>query len=284
MSKQLLCGFLFFVLLTSHSSCILFRKGNLKINSADSTIVVAPVVDSIKSDTATVNPATIEKLKLIAALTPVWKWESNFSTFHGKAKMQYEGKGQRHEFTTIFRVKKNEIIWASVTALGGIVQVARVFITPDSFKLINYLEKEVIIMPLSAASKVLPAPADFTTLQNLVLGQVLSTSGEATDALDLGNIISLEVADENLVQQINYNKTDTTINTLQMRLTFAGGSSGVIRLSDYQMITGRKFPMNRNINVVNSGEQHTLEMNFNKADFDQPVDFPFSIPKSYKRK
>jgi len=284
MSKQNACLLLLLLVLAFQSSCILFRKGKRPIVNIEQTRTDSLAIDTVTSDTVAVDLPNKPTQDLIAALTPVWKAEQGFSTFNGKAKMHYEGRGQRQEFTTVFRVKRNEAIWASITALGGIVQVARVLITNDSFKLINYLEKEVTIMALSDASKVLPAPADFNTLQNLILGGVLSTAGQATDAADLGNFLSLQVEEEKLVQQINFNRADTTINTLQLRSPGAGGPSGAISFSDYQNIGGRKFSMNRNINVVNSGEQHNLEMNFNKAEFDQPVDFPFSIPKNYKRK
>ena len=113
---------------------------------------------------------------------------------------------------------------------------------------------------------------------------MLRTSGQATDAVDLGNILSLQVEEENFVQQINYNKADTTIQTLQMRSTVTGGPSGMISFNGYQTLNAKRFPTNRVINVVNGGEQYRLEMNFNKAEFDQPVDFPFSIPKNYKIK
>lgn len=284
MNNRFLCSLCIFFLFLLQSSCILLRKaGHKPVISNDTTAALTPFVDTAKTDTA-IAKLNEEKNNLIAALTPVWQQDGNFSTFTGKAKMHYESRDQKQEFTTIFRIRKNEAIWASVIALGGIVQVARVYITPDSFKLINYLDKEVTMMQLSDASKILPAPADFQTLQNLVIGHVLRTSGQATDAVDLGNILSLQVEEENFVQQINYNKADTTIQTLQMRSTVTGGPSGMISFNGYQTLNAKKFPTNRVINVVNGGEQYRLEMNFNKAEFDQPVDFPFSIPKNYKIK
>lgn len=282
MNNRIFCGLLLLIL-AGQSACIPFRKTARKTSTVDATTVAEKTADSTLAPTE-VEAVNTAKNLLIETLTPVWKNVDSFSTFSGKAKMQYEGRGQKQEFTTVFRIKKDETIWASVIALGGIVQVARVMITPDSFKLINYLEKEIMMMPLSEASKVLPAPADFATLQNLVVGGVLRKTGTPTDATDLGNLLSLQVEEENFVQQINYNKADTTVQTLQMRTANTAGPSGIISFSNYQLVNSRKFPMNRNINVVNSGEQHSLEMSFNKADFDLPVDFPFALPKNYKRK
>ncbi len=289
MSKR--CGIalalLFAVLM--QSSCGLFKRGIHRSNNPakDTTLVVAiPVTtDSARADTAlSTLPVPDARQEMIDALTPAWKHVPSFVAFTGKAKMHYEGRGQRQDFTTIFRIKNNEAIWASVIALGGIVQVARLYITPDSLKLINYLDKEVTEMPLSEASKVLPAPADFATLQNLIMGAALKTQGMAEDAVDLGSMLTLQVSDETLSQQVNFNKADTTIASLQMQAGSNAALSGIISFSDYQIINGQKFPMNRDINVINAGEQYKLEMNFTKAEFTDHVDFPFSIPRSYKRK
>jgi hypothetical protein len=139
-------------------------------------------------------------------------------------------------------------------------------------------------MSLADASKVLPVPADFSSLQSLIIGTTLRTTGTPVDAADLGNILSLQISEDNFLQQINYNKADTTINTLQMHTRDESGPSGVMQFSDYQDVNGNRIPMKRALNVVNGGEMYYLDMDFNKAEFNQPIDFPFSIPKNYKHK
>ncbi|HTM64923.1 MAG TPA: DUF4292 domain-containing protein [Flavipsychrobacter sp.] len=282
MSKRLFSTIIIASLIFTFSSCGIFKKGIRKTITVDSTnSIITP--DSVR-DTVAGGIVDSAKLQLMSTLSGVWQQPFDFATFTGKAKMHYEGKGQKQDFTTIFRIKKNETIWATVVALGGIMQVARVYITPDSLKLINYLDKEVTFMSLADASKVLPVPADFSSLQSLIIGTALRTTGTAIDAADLGNILSLQISEDNFLQQINYNKADTTINTLQMHTKDESGPSGVMQFSDYQEVNGKRFPMKRAVNVVNGGEMYYLDMDFNKAEFNQPVDFPFSIPKNYKLK
>jgi hypothetical protein len=52
----------------------------------------------------------------------------------------------------------------------------------------------------------------------------------------------------------------------------------------YENTNGRKFSTERVLNITNAGEQHYLEMSFNKAEFDMPIEVPFSIPKNYQLK
>ncbi len=282
MSKRLLSALLIIILLIGHSSCSIFKRGARKKDKESAAKIITDTTAA--GNNKPVDNLSPEKRTLINALTPLWNKRIEFSTFSGKAKMHYEGKGQKQEFTTNFRIKKDQIIWASVTALGGIVQVARVYITPDSIKLINYLEKQLMTMPLSEASKVLPVPADFSTLQNLIIGNVLRPDGRLTDATDFGGTLSIQAEEKDLTQQVTYNKADSTIRSLQLRSADQNGPAGMVQYGNYENVNNQKFSTSRAINVINAGEQYYLDMNFNNVEFDKNLDYPFSIPKNYTRK
>lgn len=284
MSRQVCSILVFLVLVLSSSSCTIFRKGTRNQSQTDST-GVSVTNDSTLIDSAKAGDVTaVERQTYLSGFQPILGRTIDFTSFSAKAKMRYEGKTEKQEFTSHFRLVKDKAIWVSVTAMGGIVQVARVLITPDSFRMINYLQKEVTIMPLADAGKVLPAPVDFQILQNLIIGNVLRQAGKLADATDLGNIIALQVEEENVIQQITYNKADSTIKSLQLRSITGPLMTGLIQFSNYGSFNGKKFSMDRTVNVINGGDQYNLEMNFNNPTFDQPLELPFSMPKNYKRK
>jgi hypothetical protein len=281
MTRQDIAGCALLLFLLGFQSCLPFRKSSRK--SKVPPVIVA--VDSFKTDSTKITGESVDlKDSILQSFIPLFNNQLAFSTFSGKAKMHYEGKEQKHEFTSHFRIKRDSAIWVSVTALGGIVQVARLLVTPDSFKMINYLEKEVTIMSLAEAQNVLPAPADYSILQNLVIGNVLKAEGKPTDATDAGQLILLQVETPDLIQRITYNKEDSSIKTIQMRSPALNGPDGVIQLDDYANVDGRKFSMNRAVNVINSGDHYYLDMNFANVSFDAPVELPFSIPKNFKKK
>ncbi|RYD56195.1 MAG: DUF4292 domain-containing protein [Sphingobacteriales bacterium] len=264
----------------SMTACKIGKKPTRKAvtieKKADSAVVTVPVADPSK-------PAlTLEKQALIDNLLPVWNKQIDFATFSGKSKMRYEGKGQKLDFTAHIRIQKDRVIWISVTAF--LLQVARAYITPDSIMVVNYMEREASRMPISQVSKLLPAPVDFYSLQNLIVGNALKTSGTiATDATDFGGTWSLQMEAPNMIQQATYNKADTTMRSLQVR-TSSGTTDGMIQYGNYAMIQGRKFADSRAINLVNNGERYYVDMNFNDVEFDKQLEFPFSIPKNYKIK
>ncbi len=220
-----------------------------------------------------------KKAELTATLEKLWKQEIAFNTFSGKAKMHFKGNGQSYDFATSIRIQKDKAIWANVVAYG-LVNVARAYITPDSIFVINYLQKEIIRMPISQAGKVLPAQVDFGTLQNFLIGNVLKQTGTVTDVADANGEWTIKVEDEDLVQHVAYNKTDGNMKTLQMQ-TKKKQTSGLVQYAGYEKIADRNFSNGRVINLNNEGQEYYLDMDFNGVEFDQPVEMPFSMPKNY---
>jgi len=225
--------------------------------------------------------ATADKQKLIDSLTPLWNKQIEYNTFAGKARMHYEAGGDKQDFTANIRIQKDKIIWVSATALGGIVQVARIYITPDSFKLINYLQKTVTLMTLQQAQALLPTPMDFGVLQNLLVGNVLSKENKIINAMSTPGLWTLQAENANFIQEVTYNKADTTIRSEQLRDKKPGGPQATIQYNNYVAVDNRMFSFTRAINMSNAGMQYFLEMNYTSMDFDRAIDFPFTIPKNY---
>lgn len=267
------------------SSCKLGRKPSRKRTE----VVNMPVVTTPDSNATPVNDSAAAalneaKTKLIADLSPLWQYQAEYATFSGKARMNYEGKGQSHEFTANFRLRKDSVIWVSVSALGGVVNVARALVTPDSIKAVNYLDKTVYLMKLSDASKLLPAAIDFGSLQNFIVGNALMKDGNATDATDFGGTWTVRMDGTDFIQQLAFNKADSSMRTCQLLSRQENGPAISINYGNYEQQSGRKFAGSRAINILNNGEQSYLDMNFSNANFDQALEFPFSVPSKYKVK
>jgi hypothetical protein len=226
-----------------------------------------------------------EKQELINRLLPLKEQEISFTTFSGKAKMRYEGGGEKQEFVASIRIRKDSVIWVSVSALGGLVQVARALVTPDSIRLINYLQREVIAMPASDARRLLPADLDFATLQNILIGNLPRNGGVPTDATDFGGTWSLQLEDRQYVQQLAYNKSDSTLRSSQVRTQpDLPQTALVMQFGNYETVGGQRFAATRALNIITGEGQYYLDMHFNGVAIDEPTDFPFSIPKKYTMK
>ncbi|MBA3829498.1 MAG: DUF4292 domain-containing protein [Taibaiella sp.] len=249
--------------------------------ASDSTLVVrAPMPDTTHPVTTQPIPDAARQA-LIAGLTPLWKKTIDFNTFSGKVKMHYIGQGQNVDFTAHIRIKKDNIIWITVTALEGIVQVARVYVTPDSFKLVNFIKNEATVIPITEAAKFLPIAVTFANLQNFLMGDALVKEGTITDASTTSDVFLIQVATGNYTQHITYNKADSTMRSAQVSTPGSSGLQGLTTFSNYAATDALKFSTDREVNIHNAGQVYELEMSFKSATFNQPQDYPFSIPHGY---
>ena len=287
MNRNLLLALLF--ISCGLSSCSFhWHLNRRKATTVDSTSVA--VVDTSRAGLSKGNPATppvvdtlaAERL-LISQLTPLWHRRLDYKTFSGKARVHFSGPDGGKEFTAHFRLRKDSVIWVNITFAS--IPVARILVTPDSFFLLNPTQKEITRLPLSQAAKILPARVDFFSLQNLIIGEPLR-DGAITGASEpaFGGSWNIQVEDTAYIQRITYNKADSTMRTGQLRTHKPDGPQAITAYGDYKTENGRKISTARTLNIQNGADAYSLDMNFMKVDFDEPLDYPFNIPKSYTEK
>jgi hypothetical protein len=271
----------------STSSCSLWRRvahRRQKTVPIDSVIAALPDTAKVtKPDTVAIVPApTVDssKLVLLNSLLPLWDAHTQFTTFSGKAKVNYEAKGEKKDFAATIRIQKDKKIWVSITALG-LFEAARVLITPDTIIVVNRIAHEVQIVPFSEAGKLLPIHVDFQSLQSLIIGDVLKTGLTPTSAADTANELRLGIISPDFTQDVLYTKADTL---LRSQLLSSGNSTMVALYSDYEVISGHHFPKSRVMDMTDKGEPNHIDMEFNKVSFDEEVNMDFSIPSKYTRK
>ncbi len=213
-----------------------------------------------------------------------------FQTFSGKAKMEYESGDKSQDFTATFRIRHDSAIWVSVVAVGGLVPVARVLITPDSVLYMNYLTREASRMPIEDASRLLPLPARFSQLQALLLGDVLEPTAAilSTGKAEGRPVYLVSTSTGSASYTAYYNAADSTLTGEDMA-TADRAVSTTIRYALYRSAGVRKFATDRGIVVDvasdSVAERHVLRMVFTDPPrFDVPLEFSFSIPKNYTLK
>lgn len=238
--------------------------------------IMLPQPDTVLNTT----DSAIYVKQLIDQVTPLWTTRLQYRTFSGKAKMRMEAPDDKQDFTAHIRVRKDSVIWINITALGGL-PAARILITPDSFFLVNTLQKTAICVPLTKAAKILPAKVDFSSLLNLILGEPLR-DGVITEATSIGDKWVIRVEDTGYIQAITYSKTDSTMITGQLLTHKPGGPRAITQYSHYEITDHRRLSTDRVLSLQNGNDVYTLEMNFTKFGFDEELDYPFSIPKSYE--
>jgi hypothetical protein len=258
------------------------RTTSSKIGIALCSVTLLISVEACKTTKKAVTTEPVkptgETLKPEDYLSRVIVWNS----FNGKADMHFENKDQNQDFNGNLRLRKDKDIWASVIALG-IAEVARAYITPDSLKAIVRIGKKAYALSYKEGLELIQAQVEFPVLQNLFIGNPLISNVPVKKWDQKDSFVVITQVKDDFTQELTYNKRTGTLTDLQLSSTQRNFKCN-IRYEKYGPITNQQpFAFNRYIVINNKGEEIKLNMEFNKAELDVPVETSFSIPDSYER-
>lgn len=210
-----------------------------------------------------------------------YKQGVNYNTFTGKAAMQYQNAKQSQKLGANIKMNKAKNIWTNINAMGGIVEVARAFITPDSLMAMLPLNRDAYALSYKDGLALIQAELDFATLQNLFIGNPLIEGAKdvKVEEQDGNIIVSLKQNGYNLF--ITYDKVTQLIKQQHITNTEKKFSCLILQQNYKPLADKQPFSFTRKIEINNNGEQMTMDMDFSKAEINIPADINFRIPESY---
>ncbi|MBC7446824.1 MAG: DUF4292 domain-containing protein [Hymenobacteraceae bacterium] len=241
-------------------------------------------------------PARPDSVKVVpaAALTDVQNFEYQYLQFKGK--VQYETSTDKQEAQVSIRMKRDSIIWASVSKVG--FEGVRAVITRDTVVLLDRLHKSYFAGNFKALKRRYHIPVTFDQLQAALVGNYLTGEG----AKDVSE------SNDTPVQTLHYEQermaVDQFINREKKRLVKLSvvdqrGNALTANYQDFKPMkegsTEREFPYALLLNVLRSPtpspaadvEPKTLLISLNHKAVTVPVgklEFPLAIPADYERK
>lgn len=237
-------------------------------------LVTRNAVDSMGA-AHTDNAASAAKKKLAA----IRAQQVSFNTFAGKAKTKLNINGNSNDVTLNIRILKDQKIWVSITAIAGI-EVARALITPDSIQVMNRLQSVYIKKPFSYIYKYASTQVNYKTVESLLVGnaipELLNDSGTLQPSN--GNVI-INGTLQDLIYQLTVGPdlkvSSTTLNNNQEEQSLN------INYANFIQATNRVIPSQISFNSKVKDKNIEANLNYSKAEFDQPLEFPFSVPKRF---
>lgn len=238
-----------------------------------------------KKDTSVTVPITSPKIDSAAIKESIFaRLNSNhvdFRFFSSKIKVDYtDAKGKNINATAFVRMKKDSLIWLSVTGPLGI-EGYRVMVKPDTVIIMDKLEKTISYKTVAYLREMIKLPVDFYTLQDLLLGNPIFFPDNIVSFRNSGNtLLALSVGD--------YFKHFITIDTSDNRILHSKlddvqetrNRTCDITMNDYNQQQGRLFSNNREITVTEKARLE-IKLDYKQVNFDEPQTFPFNIPKNY---
>jgi hypothetical protein len=239
--------------------------------------------DTVESVVITQTPS-VDSAKLKAELVEkVNHKRIDFTTFSAKVKIDYESKDQNDGGTAHIRLQKDKVLWISLTGLLG-VEGYRMMVTPDSVTMMNKLDKTVQYRTIAYLQELTDIPFDFATLQDMIVGNPIFMGDNVVSYKETENqLLVLLVGDlyKHLLTLDNSNYT--LLHSKLDDVNVTRNRTCDITYSDYETSAGFPFATKRVISVSEKGKLE-VKMDFRQYAFNQPLTFPFSIPKNYKRK
>lgn len=234
---------------------------------------------SCKSNKVLTDGNINENLSARTIIKTHYQNEIDFKTLRGKMKIDYSNGDENQGVSVSLRMEKDKAIW--ISAPLGIVKA---YITPERVSFYNKLENEYFDGDFSYLSNLLGTELDFQKVQNLLLGQAL---------LDLTvEKYDLEVTDKNYqlkpkkaaelfkilfqIEPKNFKiATQQLAQPLKKRLL-------EIDYRDYQKISQYVLPNSILITAIDKNVRNTIAIQYRNIEFNNPMNFPYKIPKGYK--
>jgi Domain of unknown function (DUF4292) len=242
---------------------------------------------TIKEDTALVviNPAASDSAKLVQDIFGIIeKKHIEFNTFSAKVKMDYkDSKDRSYDFNAFIRIRKDSVMWVSVIAALGI-EAFRVLITPDSVMIQDKLNKTIQYQTVTYLQEITQLPFDFSTLQDLIIGNPVYVSGEVKTYKDDGNLVTMSMLGSLFKHLMTFEKSEYNLMFSKLDdVDMTRSRSANLAYDKYEPNGKWQFATVRRITVAEK-TRVDVDMEFKQVEFDKPQNYPFNIPRGYKLK
>ena len=250
--------------------CLLVVAAGCK--SKKLVVVNRPVKDSV---------AAVKVNDVATRLAAVRSKQVTFNTFSGRAKTKLNVNGDENDVTFNVRIARDQKIWISITAILG-VEAARAVITPDSIMVVNRLQGLYIREPFRFIHQFAGKLVNFKTVQSLLVGNAIGEllndnsifTPQGTNTVVNGNLQDLIYR---LLLGADLKVTQTTLTNQLAKQSLQVTNGAFIQANN------RIVPSQIDINSTSGNKKIQASLRYNKVEFDLPLEYPFSIPKSYER-
>ena len=206
--------------------------------------------------------------------------ELKFKTLRGKVKIEYSDGSDSQSFSLSLRMKKDKAIWMSAP-LG----IVKAYITPDRVSFYNKLENNYFDGDFSYLSQLLGTDLDFKKVQNLLLGEALFDLRKAKYSVSLSKDNYMLKPKEPLeLFKILFEIEPKNFKMASQQLSQPSKKRLLdINYKNYQQINKWVLPSEILILATEDTRRNTIALEYRNIQFDEPVNFPYKIPKGYDK-
>ncbi|MDP6908549.1 MAG: DUF4292 domain-containing protein [Flavobacteriales bacterium] len=204
-----------------------------------------------------------------------------YSLLSAKISVNYASEKDAKSFGVRARLKKDSIIWLSITPALGI-EILRVTITPDTIKMLNRLDKKYFSDSYEKAKDILKMDVDFKVLQSVLTGGFVDLYEEETYVpRNLPGLYAIE-ADTIAGTVEHRTEIDPAIWRITRSLLYNPDRDEHIlaEYNDFQQLQSIVFPATMHFRIQGK-ENVAVDLSWSKLEEKNSLRFPFNIPNKY---
>ena len=225
-----------------------------------------------------------------------------YSTFSGKIKANVVIDEKETEFSVALRMKKDSIIWASVSSFC--IEGIRFVATKDTLKFIYRLHSKYFIGNYDTLSKLIHAEVDLEILQSLLIGnnvEFYEEDEKLKSGIDSCRYLLGTIRKRKLRKVIEKGKE---LKEPAQTIWMMDSLFKITRILFREFESGREFDAHfenfQNVDLpegatkkifvpfiltyyIKADKVITVNLEYTKASANKPQNFPFTIPDGYER-
>ncbi|HEX4958132.1 MAG TPA: DUF4292 domain-containing protein [Lacibacter sp.] len=261
------------VLMIVSASCRSTKNIQKAIEKKDTVAITIPVVDV---------PTHEDTLQMIDMVFQSYK-PVTYNTFSAKIKVDYfTSKGKQPDFIANVRMRKDSIIWISISNDIGI-EGFRVLINKDSIRVMDKLANTYQVKPLSSLQDIVQIPFSFSDVQELLVGNPIffnrdsiaaySKTDKGVSLLSVGTIFRnlLSINNQYQLEKSKLDDADLVRNR-----------TADMAYYEYESKTGVLFSTYREL-FLSQQNKMDIQLKFKDYKFNEDMSYPFTVPKKFKR-
>lgn len=232
------------------------------------------------------TPSGLPKITTSALLDSVNT--NSFGLLSAKLSVSHSNEKATQNFGARVRVKKDSIIWVSITPALGI-EAVRVVVTPDSIKMLNRLENKYFIQSFEKTNELLQLEITYSMLQSVLLGEFVpiydQDEYQMKPLVDLYTLVADESVAEKGTAQVNVEqRTEFDPSIWRVKRTVlknkARNEQILAEYTDFQLIGSKIFPATMRFRTQGK-ENVAVDLSWSKIEEKSTLRFPFNVPSKY---
>lgn len=259
-------------------------------------LFIAVLVSACKQKQNITTKKMANKKNLPTLLQSMEESEFKPQWFSVKASIDFSRNDESTGFKANIRMKKDSMIWMSITPLIG-VELGRVLFTPDTIKVINRIDGTYFIGNYDYLNQKFDTEVDYNVIQALLLGNSLSLeeNEKLVASIDQGMYLLSGLKKRKLRRSLEKDDPKTNsdrvysawIDPVTFKITkqsFADFESShflEVQYSEFESIENLLFPTNTSISLESTDTVKTT-INYSNLVVNQEKKMPFTISSKYE--